>query len=194
MTKKETITLIQTLVIYYPASRIKADELTVNLYYEALKDLPGELVSAAVKRMTATLKFPPTIADIRETVAKAVEDARGVPSAGEAWARVKRAISRYGWNRPEEARAFLGEDIWRAINMVGGWMEVCVGESPASVVSAQFERRYNAMREQERELVQIPSTVREEMARLVGPLTEGMRLEEPTEPRACGALSGERGQ
>ena len=82
MTKAETITLIQTLIVYYPSSRIKADELTVNLYFEALKDLPGEVVSAAVKRMIATLKFPPTNADIREAVAKAVQGRRACPAPG----------------------------------------------------------------------------------------------------------------
>ena len=177
MTKAETITLIQTLVVYYPASRIKADELTVNLYWEALQDLPGELVSAAVRRMVAMLKFPPSVADIREAVAKAVQEAQGAPSAGEAWARVKRAIGLYGSYQGELARDYLGADLWRAVEYVGGWHELCLSEDPETVKSAQFSRRYEAMLQQQRERVQIPASVRADMARLVGPLTEALRLD-----------------
>ena len=126
--------------------------------------------------MCATLKFPPSIADIREAVAKAAQDARGVLSAGEAWARVKGAIGRYGWNRGEEARAALGEDIWRAVQMIGGWVEICVSDEPETVRSAQFERRYNAMIQQQGEKIQIPESVRTDMAALVGPMLEKMLL------------------
>ncbi len=155
MKKSDTVVLIQTLVALYPASRLRADEVTVDLWHEMLRDLPGEVVSAAVKRMCAVLKFPPSVADVREAVAKVVQDARGE----------------------------LGEDIWRAVQQVGGWREICAGDSPAGVISAQFERRYAAMIEQQRERVQIPESVREDMARLVCPLVDKLRLE-GTEVRA----------
>ena len=177
MNRPETATLLQTIVALYPSSRLRADELTVNLWHEMLNDLPGEVVSAAVKRMCAVLKFPPSVADVREAVAKAVQEAQGVPSAGEAWARVQRAASWYGFYRPDEARHELGEDIWRAVQQVGGWREICAGDSPAGVISAQFERRYTAMIDQQRDLVQIPESVREDMARLVCPLVDKLRLD-----------------
>ena len=53
-----------------------------------------------------------------------------MPSAGEAWARVKKAASWYGYYRPDDARRELGEDIWRAVRQVGGWREICAGDSP----------------------------------------------------------------
>ncbi len=178
MNKHETATLLQTVIALYPSSRLRADEVTVDLWHEMLRDLPGEVVSAAVKRMCAVLKFPPSVADVREAVAKAVQEAQDVPSAGEAWARVQRAASWYGYYRPEEARHELGEDIWRAVQQVGGWREICAGDSPAGVISAQFERRYAAMLEEQREQVQIPSSVREDMQRLVCPLVDKLRLDE----------------
>lgn len=175
MTKDEVITLIQTIIVIYPASKVKADELTVNVWYEMLRDLPGEVVSAATKRMCSTLKFPPSIADIRENVAQAVKEAKGIPSAGDAWAKVRKALSWYGYYRPEEARKALGEQIWRAVEMVGGWRELCEGET--AILSAQFERRYNAMVQQDMNRVQIPASVNEEMKKLVGDLTETLKLE-----------------
>ena len=175
MTKDEVITLIQTIIVIYPASKVKADELTVNVWYEMLRDLPGEVVNAATKRMCSTLKFPPSIADIRENVAQAMKEAKGIPSAGDAWAKVRKALSWYGYYRPEEARKALGEQIWRAVEMVGGWRELCEGET--AILSAQFERRYNAMVQQDMNRVQIPASVNEEMKKLVGDLTETLKLE-----------------
>lgn len=175
MTKDEVITLIQTIIVIYPASKVKADELTVNVWHEMLRDLPGEVVGAATKRMCSTLKFPPSIADIRENVAQAVKEAKGIPSAGDAWAKVRKALSWYGYYRPEEARKALGEQIWRAVEMVGGWRELCEGET--AILSAQFERRYNAMVQQDVNRVQIPASVNEDMKKLVGNLTESLKLE-----------------
>ena len=175
MTKDEVITLIQTIIVIYPASKVKADELTVNVWHEMLRDLPGDVVSAATKRMCSTLKFPPSIADIRENVAQAVREAQGMPTAGEAWAKIRKAASWYGYYRPEEARKALGEQIWRAVEMVGGWRELCEGET--AILSAQFERRYNAMVQQDMNRVQIPASVNEEMKKLVGDLTETLKLE-----------------
>lgn len=176
MTRAETITLLQTIIVMYPGSKINADPLTVAVWHEMLGDLPGDVVSAAVKRMCATLKYPPSIADVRENVTQALKDAQGVPTAGEAWARVRKAMGWYGYYRADEARAALGEDIWRAVEMVGGWRELCVGEGETTVTSAQFERRYNAMVQQAMNRVQIPASVNEEMMRLVGPLTERLMI------------------
>lgn len=176
MTREETAQLLAMLAVAYPGSKISADEMTLSLWEEMLSDLPGEVVGAATKRMIATLRFPPSVADVRQAVADAVSDADGVVSAGEAWSRVKRAVSWYGWPRGEEARKALGEDIWRAIGMVGGWQYMCQSEDDESTRSAQFERRYNAMIHQKHERIQIPESVRSDMARLVGGLTQKMLM------------------
>ena len=177
MTRKETAQLLALISVAYPGSKVSADEQTLTLWHQMLEDMPGEIVAAAVKRMIATLKFPPSIADIREAVAQATQDAQGTLSAGEAWAKVRKAVSLYGYYRGDEARAWLGEYIWRAVEMVGGWRELCAGDDSEAVVSAQFERRYNAMQTQQTQLIQIPVSVRDDMARLVGPLTARFALE-----------------
>lgn len=178
MTRKGTAQLLMLLSASYPRFAFKADEETVNIWYGMLEDLPDEVVAVATKRMIATLKFPPTIADIREAVASTAQDASGSLSAGEAWRKVIRAVGDYGYYRPDEARAYLGEDIWRAIEMIGGWCDMCVSEDPETVRSAQFERRYSAMLQQRKELVQIPQSVRDDMKRLVEPLAERMMIED----------------
>lgn len=176
MTKRETAQLLAIIASAYPASKIAADEMTLGLWHEMLADIPGEVAAAATKRMIATLKFPPSIADIREAVAKATQDAQGKLSAGEAWAKVKSAISLYGSYRTEAAKEYLGADVWRAVEYIGGWVDLCISEDPETVKSAQFERRYNAMIDQQAQLVQIPTSVRNDMARLVGPMAEKMLI------------------
>ena len=174
MTRDEVITLIQTIIVMYPASKVRTDQLTVSVWHEMLRDLPGEVVSAATKRMCATLKYPPCVADIRENVAQATREAQGMPTAGEAWAKVRKAASWYGHYRPDEARKALGDEIWRAVEMVGGWREVCEGEG--AIISAQFERRYNGIVQQELNRVQIPAAVNEDMRRLIGPMMDKMMI------------------
>ena len=165
MTRPETKLLLGLIVTAYPSSRIAADDRTVDLWFEMLADLPSDVAAAATKAMFATLKFPPTIADIREAVARSVSDARGDITAGEAWDRVLRAVRRYGWNRPDEAKAALGERLWGAIGMVGGWAHICESDE-IEIISAQFERRYEAQHAQEQRQLQIPAQVREHLMAL----------------------------
>ena len=176
MTLVETTTLLQTIAAMWPASQFRSDEMTVRVWHKMLDDLPGAVVSAAVERMASMLKFPPTIADIREAVANATQDAQGTLSAAEAWRKVTKAISNYGYYRPDEARAFLGEDIWRAVEMVGGWSDICISEDPETVISAQFERRYSTMLKQKSDMIQIPASVNENMQRLVGSLMDKLMI------------------
>ena len=176
MTRKETIQLLALLSATYPRFKLDTDELTINAWHEMLQDLPGDIVGVAVRRMISTLQYPPTIADIRQAVADSTQDATGAINAGEAWRKVMKAVSDYGYYQPEAARAYLGEDVWRAVEYIGGWSDMCVSEDPESVRSAQFERRYNAMLAQRKEQIQIPASVREDMQKLTAPLVAKMRI------------------
>lgn len=176
MTQDETIVMLQTITVMWPASKINPDPLTVGIWHEMLKEYSAELVGVAIRSLGATLKFPPSIADVCGEISRLTMEASGTASAGEAWAKVRRAIRWYGYSRGEDARAALGEEIWKAVEMVGGWRDLCLGEAEPAVLSAQFERRYNAMLGQKARTVQLPEGVREEMARLVGPLTERLAI------------------
>lgn len=177
MTREDVKKLLALIAVAYPQSKFEPSQMTLDLWVDMLSDLPGEVVAASTKRMIATLKYPPTIADIRGAVAQATQDARGMLSAGEAWAKVKKAIGRFGSYRGDEARAWLGEDVWRAVEYIGGWRDLCLSDDPETVRSAQFERRYDAMVAQQSARIQIPASVRDDMARLVGPLTARFALE-----------------
>lgn len=172
MTRNETIELLQLLVAAYPSGKLVANSLTVGIWHDMLKDLPGELVGAAVRRMIATLKFPPSIADVRSAVANGLADARGAVDAGEAWRRVRKAITWYGYYREADAREALGSDIWAGVEMAGGWQYLCMDDGEEGVRSAQFERRYAARSAAQVERAQIPQDVDDRFRELVGGLTE----------------------
>ncbi len=40
-------------------------------------------------------------------------------------ARVRQAISKFGWNNPEEAEKFIGDIGWGIVLRYGGWLHLC---------------------------------------------------------------------
>lgn len=169
MTKSETAKLLAYIAVAYPNGKVEPNEPTVALWSQFTADLPYEMAKLAVDSMISTLRFPPTIADIRESVARARSEACGELSAGEAWGKVRKAISRWGYYRPIEAHEALGDELWGVIEQVGGWSYLNTTEDDISTISAQFERRYKARQEQEKYRVMVPALVRERMGALCAP-------------------------
>lgn len=166
MNKSETTKLLAYIAVAYPNGKVEPNEPTVNLWAQFTADLPYNAAKLAVDSMIATLKFPPSIADIREAVARAQSEARGDLSAGEAWGRVRRAVSRFGYYQPAKARDCLGSALWAAIDQIGGWAYLCTTEDDASTLSAQFERRYKAAADQQKYRDMVPLAVQEHLKAL----------------------------
>ena len=168
MNKSETTKLLAYIAIAYPNGKVEPNEPTVNLWAQFMADLPYTLAKSAVDSMIATLRFPPTIADIREAVAKAMAEARGELTPGEAWGRVLSAVRKYGDNDPRQvdrARAELG-DLWETVKLIGGWSYLCNTDDDVSTLSAQFERRYKAAQEQAKYRAQVPQAVQDHLKAL----------------------------
>lgn len=166
MTKAETAKLLAYIAIAYPNGKVEPNEPTVNLWAQFTDDVPYAFAKLAVDAMIATSPYPPTIAALRESVAKSTTDARGEMSAGEAWSKVRKAISKYGSYRPEQAHDALGDALWTAIEHVGGWKYICTTEDEQSTLSAQFERRYKAAQEQAKYRQQVPQAVQDHLKAL----------------------------
>ena len=61
----------------------------MRVYYEILRDLPGDLVTAAaIEFMASPSAFPPTPGQLREKAVRLVRRGNKVPSAAEAWKEV----------------------------------------------------------------------------------------------------------
>ena len=169
MTKADTAKLLTIIIKAYPSSRLQADDDTLNLWHEMLSDLPVEIAASSTKALISTLRFPPTIADIRESVARSMAEARGELTPGEEWGRVLAAVRKYGDNderQVQRAREALGDDLWEAVRLIGGWAYLCNTDDDVSTISAQFERRYKAMQEQAKYRVQVPQAVQDHLKAL----------------------------
>jgi hypothetical protein len=77
----------------------KPNELTPEIYFEDLKDIPSDELAAAVQmcRTEAGREFAPSIGVIRGAVAELRRQAAAVPTAFEAWGDLIRAGD--GWTR-----------------------------------------------------------------------------------------------
>lgn len=158
----------------YPQHRWENYEGTLALWTEMLEDLDARTATLAVKRLIATNKWPPSIADVREA---AVKNARqGQLTAGQAWGKITAAIRRYGWYQADEAKEALGQDLWGMVRQIGGWTHLCECDN-IDVVGGQFERRYNAMLEVQRDRLQVPASVQKDIKELAARLAQGILMD-----------------
>ena len=97
MNTQEITAVLKILKLSYPQfyknmTKQEASE-TVELWSTMFRDDDARIVTEAVKSLIVTLKFPPTIADVKEKI-RAIEKPC-VMTGLEAWNLVKGAISHY---------------------------------------------------------------------------------------------------
>lgn len=175
MDKAETMKLMALIVAAFPNCKLNPEDETQRaVWHDMLQDLPLNIAAIATKSMIATLKYPPSIADIREAVAKSQAEARGDLTAGEAWLKVRRALGLYSAWDADKARAMVGEKIWDVVRMVAGcWADLC--ESCDENIPARFERLYNAQAAREQYVAQIPAPVMDRLKAIGGEMF-GMKM------------------
>lgn len=127
--------VIGMLIAAFPST--KAGEATVRVYVRDLADLPVDEVERAAILLRATVRFLPTIAEIRATVA---EERLGLPSPIEAWEIV--AAAAFERKRPPEGTP---SEVIRAREIVGGASAIRETTNP-SILRAQFLAAYDELR------------------------------------------------
>jgi hypothetical protein len=120
--------LVAILVAAYPNSKITDDNVVV--YVRMLADLDYAAANAAVERLLATSKWPPTVAEIREaTLALTTGELK---PGGEGWGLVLRAIARYGRNRTPGVDFDLGDPVAHEVARALNWRELCDSDNQAA--------------------------------------------------------------
>lgn len=98
----------------------------LEMYVSVLNQFPQEAVLKAGRDYVHNLKntkFPiPPHSIMSEFLPK---EASPEHLAKEAAGRILQAISKFGWPNPNDAKAFIGELGWRAVERFGGWFRVC---------------------------------------------------------------------
>ena len=164
MEKIEIKKLILLLSSIFPEKSMS--DQGIDVYCEALRDLPDDVLKNAVKKIMVESKFFPSIAEIREKAFSIVGQISGERSAQEAWEEISRGMKVSGsYNRPEFSTALIS----RAVDAVGGWFHICV-ECDTEIMRAQFLKMYDSLlkRDQEniRTLPEIKRFIEQEQAKI----------------------------
>ena len=136
MNTQEFSFIAAALKTYYSRFDPLPNEQAVSLWYDSLKDIPAEVLTAALKAWVVTEKWPPTIADLREKADAIVNGER--PDWGIGWEEVQKAIRFYGYMQPEKAMASMSPVTREAVRRIG-WQSICESENPETI-RAQFRQ------------------------------------------------------
>ena len=161
MTREETKAILAVLKAGYPnfyKDMTKEDaKNTVDLWATMFANEKPQIVIEAVKSLICTLKYPPTIADVKEKIALITQPP--AMTEMEAWQIVRKAISYYNAeenfiNLPPEIQKVVGSP-----NMLRQWAQM-EAETVDSVIQSNFMRSYKARVAHEKEYAMLPASTR----------------------------------
>ena len=152
-------TLVAAVASAWPAANFS--EGTVALWMESLSDLPVERVGIAVRKLIATSRFCPSIAEVRFACLEQTPTI-GEHSASEAWGIVLDAVARYGWAR---SPVFADPVVERALQCTIGWYDLCTSDvADGASHRARFVTAYESLQRRVREDLLLPHKLREQIA------------------------------
>ena len=162
MNKQEFGPIVSALRTYYSRFNMLPNAEAVELWYQALQDLPGPVLSAALNKWVTTEKWPPTVAELRALSAEVTEGK--LPDWGDAWEEVKHAVRYFGYMREKEALDSLSP-LARATARRLTWNEICCNENP-DTLRAQFRQIFESQAKRETEDRQLPPALKETIAQI----------------------------
>ena len=143
MTIDEFRVLAKGMKAVYPQPNFLPDMDAVNVWYELLKDIDYQVANMAIQMHAQSSKFPPTVAEIRESASKIVHGE--TKDWSKAWEEACKAMSRFGRDRKAEAYETL-DDLTREVIDRLGYRNLCMSESIASD-RANFRTIYTELAE-----------------------------------------------
>lgn len=178
MTRQEALAVLTILKTAYPTfykNYSKEDvNAAVDLWATMFSDEPVSIITEAVKSLICTLKYPPTIADVKEKIAMIMQSQTQTMTEMEAWQRVKVAISYYNASENFAELPPILQKIVGSPNVLKEWSQMDI-ETLNTVVQSNFMRSYKAKASQEREYEKLPQSTKQLIAGLAQKysLTEG---------------------
>jgi len=176
MTRQEALTVMAMLKTAYPnfyKDLSKEDiNAAVNLWATMFSEEPIQVVTEAIKVLMCTLKYPPTIADVKEKIAMITQPP--AMTEMEAWEQVRRAISFYDAQENYNSLPPMLRRLVGSPNQLREWAMMDT-ETVQSVIQSNFMRSYKAKVAQEREYAMLPDSTKQLIAGLAQKLslTEG---------------------
>ncbi len=126
------------MILYAAFPNTEWSTTTQAVYAKHLADIPVEELKTVIAQAIGTCRFPPTVAEIRDTWHGLSHVGR--LTYGEAWELVQKEIRRVGsYSKPQ----FSDETTARVVAAMG-WKELCMSEDQGRD-RAQFRDMYNAL-------------------------------------------------
>src|SRR5690554_6082792 len=169
MTRQEALAVLAMLKTAYPTfyKNLSKEDINaaVNLWATMFSDEPVSIITEAVKSLICTLKYPPTIADVKEKIAMIIQSQTQTMTEMEAWQRVKVAISYYNAGENFAELPPILQKIVGSPNVLREWA-LMNGEVVNSVIQSNFMRSYKTKVAQEKEHAMLPSSTKQLIAGL----------------------------
>lgn len=181
MNREETQTILKVLRISYPNSfkNLSNEDtfLFLDLWSEAFKNDPAEIVTAAVKSIiyTDTREFAPNIATVRKHIYKLMH--QDELSEMEAWDLVARAL-RHGISAPKTEFDKLPAAVQKAVGnprQLTQW--AMLDDFGRNQASRDFMKNYKSVLEREQEAWSYPQGFKELTAATLKQITGGIDKE-----------------
>lgn len=117
--------LVKGLKAVYTSPNFLPDADSVRIWYKLLQDMSYEQLNLAIQKYMMTGKFPPTVAELRESAVSLVCESK---NWSDGWEQFRRAVRNFGYNRPKEAFDSM-DDITRQVVKRLGWKDLCESEN-----------------------------------------------------------------
>ncbi len=126
LNRKEFGQIIAILKASY--NNFEADKVTMNVWYECLKDNNYDTLLIAIKKLIMVNKFKPTIADIREQIADISIPFAEQLTGADAWGQVVKSISTYGMYKEKQALESMSQQVRELVERFT-YKELCITPS-----------------------------------------------------------------
>jgi len=154
MRRSECVKLLTAIAAVFPTFAV--DEERAAVWFDLIGDLEYPVADLALRKVLATAKFIPTIAEIREAAASLEGPDEITP--GEAWGELMAAVRRFYVTDAEEAYASLRPSVARVARILG-WREIYLADN-IEALRAHFMQIFQSLAERERREARLPPALR----------------------------------
>lgn len=160
ITRTEFSTLVKGMKAIYPQATFIPDQDAFNVWYELLKDIDYESLSASIQKHMMVSPYVPTPADLREGAAAITSTAQDMTEL-EAWSLVRKAVRNSTYNATEEFNK-LPKLVQKAVGSpenLKEWGQMDIDEFE-TVQESLFSRNYTTMCKRQKDLDSMSPSVR----------------------------------
>lgn len=140
MDKIATLKALAILQLAYPTDMSRE---RLDMYVNMLMDLPPNLLASAVTYCINHCRFLPSVAELRDTAARATALANGDTDedSATAWGKVQKAIAAVGYTGVPE----FDDPVTQRVVDRFGWKEICqTPTDDTAILRAQFRKAYES--------------------------------------------------